>query len=116
MQVQLDLLTMDVQAERAARDSGISTAAAHADRVKPKWIDGALAFFTDFVAITPTAFMTEDVRAAAELAGMVPPPDRRAWGAVVMRAVDARLIKRIGYGPQRATGCHMAPKTIWKRA
>ena len=31
-------------------------------------------------------------------------------------AAHAQIIKRIGYGPQRAAGCHMAPKSIWRRA
>ena len=114
--MQLDLLTHDIQAERAGRDRGMATAASHADRVAPGWTVDALAFFIDFIATTNAPFMTEDVRIAAENSGLETPPDRRAWGLVVTAAVKRKLIKRIGYGPQRAVGCHMAPKTIWKRA
>ncbi len=116
--MQLSLLAPDVQAERIARDAGIAAAAAHANARAPLWTDQAFAFFRDFTADKPkgTPFMTEDVRVAAEKAGVPLPPDRRAWGAVATRAVAQKIIKRMGYAPQRSAGCHMAPKTLWKRA
>ena len=61
--------------------------------------------------------LTPDIQAEriARDAGIHEPPDGRAWGAVALAAARAQIIKRIGYGPQRAAGCHMAPKSIWKR-
>lgn len=115
---QLDMMTPDVQAERIARDAGMATAAAHADRVTPGWSQTAYEFFVGWVATKPRyfKFMAEDVRAVANTAGIEAPPDARAWGAVVTRAARERVIRRVGYGPQRAAGCHMAPKSIWSRA
>jgi hypothetical protein len=115
---QFDMLTSDVQAERISRDAGMATAAAHADRVTPGWTEAAYEFFVGWVAAKPRKFrfMAEDVRADADKAGVAAPPDARAWGIVVTRAARFRIIKRAGYGPQRAAGCHMAPKSIWERA
>ena len=115
--MQADLFCSAVQAERISRDCGIAMSAANAERTHGGWHEQALAFFIDFVASTPHPFMSEDVRDAAELAGLPKPPDRRAWGAVVLAAAFHRkIIKRIGYGPQNAPGCHMSPKSIWKRS
>jgi len=116
--MQLDLFSPAIQAERIARDRGMATAAAHAGRVHSDWSDRAFDFFRDHVATLDrrARFMAEDVRAAAEAAGMPAPPDARAWGAVTSRAARERIIKRVGYGPQRSAGCHMAPKSIWSRA
>lgn len=114
--MQLDLLTPEVCAERVLRNAGMAAAAANADRMTPRWCDRAFEFLTDYVATNEAPFMTEEVRAAAEKNGLPPPPDRRAWGSVTTRAVREGFIKRIGYGPQRAAGCHCAPKSIWKRA
>ena len=114
--MQLELLTPDMSAERAMRDRGMNMAADCAERSLSGWNEAAMAFFIDFVAMNAGSFMTEEVRKLAEREGLPKPPDSRAWGSVVTRAVKLRLIKRIGYGPQSAAGCHMAPKSIWKRA
>lgn len=115
MHQQSDFFGATHSVERFARDTGISTAASHAERVTPGWKAGAYAFFVDFVAVVNGSFMAEDVRLAADAAGLPKPPDGRAWGIVVTMAARAKLIRRIGYGPQKAIGCHMAPKTIWIR-
>ncbi len=113
MQMQMNLLTPDVQAERLARNRGAERAADHADRVQPGWSDQAYEFLFQFVATHRKPFMTEDVRQAATLAGFAPPPDARAWGLVVTRAARANLIKRVGFGPRKSAGTHMGPTSIW---
>lgn len=95
---------------------GAGTAAAHADReTGGTWSDTAWQFLVDFgKGRKGQPFMTEDVRAHAELRKAVPiPPDNRAWGSIVMRASRARLIRRIGYAPMKDPKCHANPKAVW---
>lgn len=57
--------------------------------------------------------MGEDVCESAESNGFPAPPDKRAWGPVIMRAFKANVIKRVGYGPARSS--NLSPKCIWAR-
>ena len=93
---------------------GAERAADKADRENDGcWQDQAWEFFVDFaIARRGKPFMTEDVRASA--AGIVPaPPDGRAWGAIVLRAVKGKLIRRIGFAPMKSANCHANPKSVW---
>jgi hypothetical protein len=70
------------------RDKAIARAERHANSVNEGWIENALAFLADFVYQHET-FRTEDVRKAS--VNIIPePPDKRVWGAVMLKA------KRIG--------------------
>lgn len=102
----------DFEAARAARDAGIHRATAHADRVNPKWSDDAYAFLERHARTSPL-FTTEDVRAAS--AGEVPdPPDSRAWGGVVLRAVRAGLLELDGYMTARDPKVHCNVVKRWR--
>jgi hypothetical protein len=114
--MQNSLFNDAIEVERLCRDTGIAKAADHANRERPEWTVKATEFFIHFVQQAVGPFMTEDVRRAAELNGLPLPPDRRAWGAVTSEVAKRKVIKRIGYGPQTTTGCHMAPKSIWRKA
>lgn len=54
--------------------------------------------------------MTEDARVWSEANGLPPPPDSRAWGPVIKRALQDGLISRIGYGKSTA---NMRPMPVW---
>ncbi len=95
---------------------GADTAASHADRVTGgAWSEKAWAFLVQFgQSQKGRPFMTEDVRAHAELRKAVPAaPDARAWGSIVMRAAKARLIERVDYAPNKSPSCHGSPKSVW---
>ena len=94
---------------------GADTAASHADRVHGSWSEKAWDFFVKFAQeIKGQTFMTEDVRAHAELRKAVPmPPDARSWGSIAMRASRARLIRRVDYAPNKSPSCHASPKSVW---
>lgn len=112
--MQLDLISTSISAARLLRDVGMETAARHADAVDEGWSDRAYQFLVDFVGANPAGrFMAEDVRAEAGRQGLPLPPDNRAWGFVVARAAKAKIIKRVGYGPQTSASCHCSPKSIW---
>lgn len=112
--MQLDLISPDISAARLLRDEGMQRAIGHADSVDEGWSDRAYSMLVDFLARSGgRAFFAEEIRIEAEAAGFPAPPDRRAWGAVVNRAVRAGVVRRIGYGPQQSPNSHCAPKSIW---
>jgi hypothetical protein len=95
---------------------GADTAAEHADLVTGgTWSEKAWAALARFgQAKRGQPFMTEDVRADAELSWAVPPaPDARAWGAIVKRASKAGLIRHVAYAPNKSPNCHGSPKSVW---
>lgn len=102
----------------AAAVEGAERAAAHADRVTPKWSDIALEYLRAFMrAKGRAAFMTEDVRMAADRGTYVPPaPDARAWGAVILRAKRLGWLVHAGYAPNKDPSCHGSPKSVWRAA
>ena len=100
---------------RKLRDQGMEKATTHADRVHTKWRDKAFVLLVEFLK-TRERFMTEDVRYFAhQKKDLDTPPDSRAWGSVIMKAVKAGMIKRIGYAPMKSKNCHANPKSVWGR-
>ncbi|CAB4159094.1 hypothetical protein UFOVP708_51 [uncultured Caudovirales phage] len=95
--------------------AGAEQAAAHADRKNPEplWTDRAYEHFMA-VALRGRPFQTEEVRAAAERAGLPKPPDSRAWGQVALRAIRAGRIRRVGYAPVTQAQSHAGPKSVWQ--
>ena len=99
--------------------AGAETAASHADRVLEDWTDRAYQFLIDSrneYVLRGMTFMTEDIRIAAEQAGLPPPPDRRAWGAVVLRARKRNVIHVAGFAPVKDRRSHGGPKYVWRFA
>jgi hypothetical protein len=98
------------------RDAGMDRAAEHANRVDLGWTDRAFAVFCDFARSPRGAlpFLTEDVREYAKAAGLPDPPDRRAWGAIPVRALKAGVIERAGYLPARDPKVHRSINPAWK--
>lgn len=107
------------QAEAARlRDEGAARAVEHADAVFHEWSAVAYSALLRFLLKTPLedlfGFTAEDVRGASP---EVPePPDRRAWGHVMLRAARAKLISQDGYRTHRARSRHCGISTVWKRA
>ena len=67
-----------------------------------------------YYAKTVESFMADDVRHFAYANGLILPPDNRAWGGVVNRAVKAGQIKRLGYAPLKSPNCHARPQSVWQ--
>lgn len=108
MNEQMDLLKSAIH----RRDEGMKAAAEHADRSVPGWGDTAYAAVCRYIAWphNPPRFTTEDVRVWAKLEE---PPDRRAWGAVMVRAVRSGLIRKVGYRAHRDPSRHKGVSTVW---
>lgn len=77
------------------------------------WSDSSWRFLLTWGPTTgPGGFLGEDLRHAAQ--GFVPIiKEQRAWGAVLLRAVRAGLIERIGYTAAKDRKSHGNPKSIW---
>lgn len=90
--------------------AGADTALAHAGQ---NWADEAFRALCWFAQRNAT-FMTEDVRHFAHGFGLPLPPDGRAWGGVINRALRKKLIERVGYAPMKSPNCHADPKSVWK--
>ena len=111
---------------RDLAEQGADRAVAHADQDEPGWSERAYRLLLAFIAekktircagLDPTQdireFSTEDVREWIG-ARLPEPPDRRAWGAIVRRAVTAGLIVRAGYRPHRDPSRHHGVSTLWR--
>lgn len=98
---------------KAAAEIGMTRAVERADRAEPGWSDQAFDALLEFVS-TADQFTAERARAACHAAGLSPPPDARAWGAVFNRASKRGHIHKVGYAP-RACG-HNTPTIVWRAA
>src|SRR5574340_1762470 len=96
----LDLFESDVeQRAREARDAGIRAAIDHANAVDPVGEQRAFAHVASKVALMQSGGSTtgENIRILAESLGLPSPADKRAWGAVMVRAAKAGLLRRNGW-------------------
>lgn len=102
---------------RALRDAGIRTAAEHADEVTPAWGERAFCMLVEYVAGPgrTAEFTGEAVRRWAEGRGLPLPPDKRAWGAVMSRAIRNGMIERAGITSSEDPISHRGLRTTWRR-
>ena len=92
--------------------AGAARAGGHADRTIPGWSDLALAALLRF-AVNHPMFTIEEVRLASP--GVPPPPDRRAWGNVAVRARRANLVVASSWVNSESKTGHGPPVTLWRR-
>jgi len=107
-----DLFDYNPSAADLAKD-GMARAAEHADAVNPGWQSAAFEMLEGY-ALTHWEFMTEDVRVWAHGEGLPLPPDGRAWGAVVTRAIRSKLIECARYQKTRIPPAHATPRAVWR--
>lgn len=106
-----------VKESERRRDAGMERAAEHAEDVDPGWNDkafGHLKLFLETVFAAET-FQGEDVRLCAQMRDLKAPPDKRAWGSVLVRAAREGLILKAGYGISKDPKSHRSPSTLWRR-
>lgn len=97
-----------------ARDDGMERATAHADAVSDRWRVNALAAVVDYITrdLFVEDFTAEDVR---EWARLPEPPDRRAWGTIMVVAARKGYIAKAGYRPHRDPSRHHGVSTVWRK-
>lgn len=84
-------------------------------RPKPPegWARMAYDAFSAF-ATPGMVFKGEDVRKAAEAAGVPAPPDPRAWGGIIRRAFNEGRLVRIGNGRTANRQAHGRQVIVWQ--
>ena len=110
----MDLFSLAEQS-RMERDTGISRAIDHADKVSSMWSNRAMQFLSRYLASHQEEFMTENFRSWAENAGLDQPPSGRAYGGIMVRAAKSGWIKSTGYGKTINPKSHCTPATKWKK-
>lgn len=114
MHTQIDFMT---EIAERNKELGMKASFEHAKRVDNGWYLSAVSLLVDFLRTNgERPFMAEDVRNYASLRGLNDPPSKRAWGAVMVRAAKAELIKAIGFGFTKNPLAHRTPATLWKVA
>ncbi len=103
---------METTAEQL-RDAGMQQAIDHADSEAPAWGERAFRFVKAFATMN-LRITSEGARKYAERCGLPFPPDKRAWGAVMIRAARAGLIAKIGYTTALDPKVHCNPVTLWE--
>jgi hypothetical protein len=99
------------------RDDGILRAVDHADAVHEKWSDKALAMLIEYIDLiggTGSQFTSEMARFYAEEQGLPKPPDKRAWGAVMLGAARTKKCKKIGWTTASDPKVHCNPVSLWE--
>lgn len=117
MTLQLSILPLIAEGE-ALRDAGIQQAQDHADSAAPyNWSDKAYEYTKAFIASKPCGyqFQVEDIRMKAENERKVmPPPSKRAWGGVIVKIKNEKLIQAIGTAPVLNPKAHRCFSTLWE--
>ena len=94
------------------RDKGIKQAINNANDTHEKWSEKAYKFLVDYIK-SHKEFMTEELRIDSEKE-IPKPPSNRAWGGIILRAVRAGLIHRVGFANVKNAKAHKTPATVWR--
>jgi hypothetical protein len=116
MNEQSDLFNGAPEDGPSLRDAGMAKSLTHANSVHTDWGRKAYGIMIHYLWITSRGvgtFMTEDLRAYAR-GRISKPPDDRAWGGIIMRAVREGLIVRHGYARHKDPSRHAGPSTVWR--
>lgn len=103
--------SLDFEAAQERRELGMQRAEDSAQRADPGWPDRAVEQVRKY-AESHGEFLAEDVRHHAEDNGFPKPPEPRAWGPVMSKAVKAGICEFAGY--QRAKDSNLSPKVLWR--
>lgn len=98
------------------RDDGIKRAVDHADKVHENWSDRAFDLLKAYISLigNDAEFTSELVRNYAETYNLPHPPDKRAWGAVMLKAAKANLIFKKGWTTATDPKVHCNPVSLWQ--
>lgn len=107
-----DLFASESSARELA-DEGMTAAIEHADRVSARWSVQAGQLLRIYAQMHPE-FMAEDVRIWAHRKDLPCPPDPRAWGAVVNRAVREGVLIRDRFELTKVKPAHATPRPVWR--
>lgn len=95
---------------RDARDAGIATAVEHASAVMPGWPQLAFEALCEYAKQHPT-FTIEQARKAMNVPE---PPNTKAWGGVVSKAMRAGIVEADGWTQAEDPKVHCNQVTLWR--
>ena len=105
-----------VSAARKRRDKGIVDSLLHADHEHAAWPELAFIHLVKFAGTHKEPFTVEEAREFCHDHGLAEPPDLRAWGGVVQRAIRHKIIKRHSFGRTNSSNRSFMPRyigTVW---
>lgn len=94
---------------RDARDAGIATAVEHASAVMPGWPQLAFEALAEYAKHHPT-FTIEQARKAMDVP---PPPNTKAWGGIITKAMRAGIVEAAGWTQAEDPKVHANLVTLW---
>lgn len=113
MQLQITVPDPAAQAGTELGHAGARAAADRADRLTPGWSERAYGVLREY-ASAHASVTSEAVRRWAEAnTDLPPPPDGRAWGAVMLRARREGWLVHEGYVRATDPRVHGNPVGIW---
>ena len=102
---------LDLMGARQTGHDAANACASTADDAQPGWSELAGEALIDY-ATHHDRFLTEDLRKWAHGHGLPEPHDRRAWGAIITRACNKRILVRVGWRP--AISSRGGAKSLWQ--
>lgn len=100
------------EAARRRRDEGIVRSILHADHESAHWPELAFIHLVKYAATNNQPWTVEEAREWCYDHKLPEPPDHRAWGGVVQRAIRHRIIKRHGFGRTNSSNRSFMPRYI----
>jgi len=94
------------------RDEGMVKAMHSANQANAKWTLMAYAFLIKY-AEKHEKFMLEDAREAS-INRIPQPPNNRAWGGIIIKAVNADIIVKQGFASVKNKKAHCTPASVWQ--
>jgi hypothetical protein len=114
MQAQTEL---NFEAAVDARNVGMMMAEDHANRRVDGWSEMAINMLRCFLLENPTRdFLTEEFRAYAVSNGLPEPPSNRAFGGIMARARNTKIIQFVGFRNTSNPKSHATPASVWKKS
>ena len=97
------------------RDRGMQLSLFNVQSKSPDWKKLAMAALENYILNHPgEKFQTEDVRGWAYGYGLPEPPNRRAWGGVMVSAKRRGIIQFVGYENVDNPLAHSTPASVWR--
>jgi hypothetical protein len=96
---------------RTRREVGIVRSTLGAERKHEGWADEAFAALCVYAARRRRPFTIEEFRLDAERDGLAAPPDGRAYGGVVVRALRHSVLKHAGWALTASS--NLSPKSTY---
>lgn len=97
----------------AMKQRGITLSERNANHQFDNWSDRAYHWLCEFIKFNPR-FRAEEAREYAMTQGLEEPKSNRAFGAIMLRAAKAGLVKKVGHEAVMNPKAHKAFASVWQ--